>query len=164
MNPMFDLLTGGDRYDDEGIEGLVAYSLYKRHKRQWASRFQEQNGRDPSDDEKQAFATSVSTDDQCDRYRMDAQDILIGFANSFVEAEKPEIEKNAVAGELKEAAMKVVKASSFISLVRVGVASTLVTSVLLALLAFSTQLFGIDLVDALHNSRQSSSSASTWAD
>lgn len=146
MNPMFELLAGED---NEDIEGLVAYALYKRHKRQWAQKIRDEKHRNPTPDEEEGFAISNSTGDQCDRYRKDAQDILIGFANSFVEDQRPFIAKEAVAGELIEAAQKIRKSGSFWSLLIVGVSSTVITSVLLALLAFGTQVFGIDLIDAL---------------
>ncbi|WP_152612480.1 hypothetical protein [Leisingera sp. ANG-S] len=143
---MFNLLAGED---NENIEGLVAYALYKRHKRQWANKIRAEQDREPTPAEEAGFATSISTDDQCERYRKDAQDILIGFANSFVEDQRPFIAKEAVAGELIEAAQTVKNSGSFWSLLKVGVVSTIVTSALLALLAFGTQFFGIDLVDAL---------------
>ncbi|MEG3662092.1 hypothetical protein [Celeribacter halophilus] len=147
LNPLFDLLAGDD---NEDIEGLVAYALYKRHKRSWATNFREKHNRAPSSDEERGFAESNATEDQLERYRMDAQDILIGFANSFVEDEKPVIEKNAISAELLEASQSIKASASFVSLLKVGVASTLITSALLALLAFGTQYFGIDLVDALN--------------
>ena len=156
MNPMFDLLAGEG---NEDIEGLVAYALYKRHKRIWATQIRAQHDRDPTDNEKNGFATSISTHDQCERYRKDAQDILIGFANSFVEDERPNIQRDAIAGELVEAAHSVKNAGSFWMLLKVGVVSTILTSALLALLAFGTQVFGIDLVDALNGKSQDTSSS-----
>ncbi|MBU0645633.1 MAG: hypothetical protein KJ731_08110 [Alphaproteobacteria bacterium] len=146
LNPLFDLLAGDD---NENIEGLVAYALYKRHKRTWAAIIREKHNRAPTADEERGFAESNATVDQLERYKMDAQDILIGFANSFVEDEKPQIEKAALSKEFLEASRTVKSSASFASLIKVGVASTLITSAILALLAFGTQYFGIDLVDAL---------------
>lgn len=149
MNPMFGLLAGDDNDD---IEGLVAYALYKRHKRAWANGIRSDESRDPTDEEEQGFARSNSTEDQCERYRKDAQDILIGFANSFVEDEKPIIEKEAITDKVSDAVQKIENSSSFYSLCKIGVTSTLISSSFLALLAFGTHAFGIDLVDALKGS------------
>ncbi|CUH54412.1 hypothetical protein [Shimia marina] len=157
MNPMFSLLAGKD---NEDVEGLIAYALYKRHKRSWATNFEEKNKRPPNNAEKAAFAETTSTEDSCERYRMNAQDILIGFANSFVEDERPGIEQEAIKGSVSDAVHGIKKAGSFWSLLKVGVVSTLVTSALLALLAFGTQVFGIDLIDALQGTPESKGSDS----
>lgn len=144
-NPLFELLVG----DSNDIEGLAAYALYKRHKRQWAHNFRTRLGREPTSDEEKNFAQGAATADQLERYRKDAQDILIEFATGFVEDERPQIAVEAVTGRVEAAARKVEQASSLRSLVIVGVVSTLITSAFLALLAFGTRVFGIDLVDAI---------------
>ena len=143
-NPLFDLLAG-DRND---IEGLTAYALRKRHKRHWAANIR-LSGREPSLAEERAFAETAATEDQLDRYRNDAQNILIAFANEFAEDLRPEIERQAIDARITQAAERIDRAGSFVSLVKFGVASTLITSAFVALLAFGAQYFGVDLVDAI---------------
>lgn len=145
-NPLFDLLAS----DKNDIEGLAAYALYKRHKRSWAQNTREVEHREPTPDEERNFARSAATPDQLDRYRKDAQDILLAFANTFLEDERPRIEREAITARIEAAARSVEQSGSFLSLLKVGVVSTIITSALLALLAFGTQFFGIDLIDALH--------------
>jgi hypothetical protein len=144
-NPLFDLLAG----DNNDIEGLAAYALYKRHKRSWAKSIRELRQREPSAEEDSAFARSCATPDQLDRYKKDAQDILLAFASTYVEENRPKIEKDAITLRIEQAADSIESSGGFLSLLKVGVASTIITSALLALLAFGTQYFGIDLVDAI---------------
>lgn len=143
-NPIFDLLVG----TSNDIEGLAAYALYKRHKRAWAESVRS-TGREPTNEEDQGFARVAATSDQLDRYRKDAQDILISFANEFVLNERANIIQDAMTGRAEDAFSKIEGSGGFLSLVKVGVVSTLITTGLLALLAFGVQLFGLDLVDAL---------------
>lgn len=144
-NPLFDLLAS----DKNDVEGLAAYALYKRHKRSWAQDTRTIEQREPTAEEERNFARSAATADQLDRYRKDAQDILLAFANTFLEDERPRIEREAITSRIESAARSIEESGSFLSLLKIGVVSTVVTSALLALLAFGTQFFGIDLVDAL---------------
>lgn len=144
LNPIFGLLVGSSN----DIEGLAAYALYKKHKRAWAEGVRA-TGREPTPDEEEGFARAAATPDQLDRYRKDAQDILIAFANEFVSDERASIIQEALTGRAEKAFLQIEGSGSFWALVKVGVTSTLITTGILALLAFGVQLFGLDLVDAL---------------
>lgn len=144
-NQVFDRLGAGG--DD--IEALTAYALYKRHKRKWAHEFETINGKLPGPDDEKQFAVAVTTDDQLERYRKDARDILIAFANQTVQEARPQIEAEAITVRIEQAADKVTTQGSVLSQVVVGIISSAIMTVLLIILAIGIRLFGIDLVDAL---------------
>lgn len=144
-NPVFDLLEAGT--DD--IECLVAYSLYKRHKRQWAAEFSENHGRKPNQQEDAAFATAVCTKDQLKRYRQNAQDLIIAFANEVLEDERPEIEKAAITAKIEAAARTVSGSASFMKQLGAGLVSSLITTFVLIVLTIAIALFGVDPLDGV---------------
>ena len=144
-NKVFDLL-GADGND---IEALTAYALYKRHKRSWATGFLEKNGAKPSPTDDAAFAQAVSTPDQLDRYKKDAQDILIAFANQTVDEARSEIAEEAITARIERAASEISSQGSFRSQIFNGIISTAITTFVLIILVIGLRLFGIDLIDGL---------------
>ena len=144
---VFELLNLDD--GTANVEGLVAYALYKRHKREWCEEFEAEHDRQPNATEKLQFAKSVSTVTQLERYRLDAQNALIDFSDSLIDDITPEIQAEAVTGRIEAAASKVEKAGSFVSLVFSGTVSTLISTSVLTLLVVATTLFGVDVLDGL---------------
>lgn len=144
-NKVFDLL--GAEGDD--IEALTAYALYKRHKRRWAGEFEEANGTKPTALDDAAFAKAVSTSDQLDRYRKDAQDILIAFANQTVDDARPSIETDAISTRIEKAAATIEGQNSLGKQIWASLISTGVTTVFLIVVVVALALFGIDLLDGL---------------
>ena len=145
QNEVFDLL-GADGND---IEALTAYALYKRHKRSWAASHLEKNGQKPSSIDDAAFARAVSTPDQLDRYRKDAQDILIAFANQTVDEARAEISEEAITARMERAAAEIRSQSSIKSQIVNGVISTSITTLVLIILVIGVRLFGVDLIDGI---------------
>lgn len=146
-SPIFDLLDAGS--DD--IECLVAYALYKQHKRSWAASFEEQNGRPPLPEDNERFATVAGTHDQLRRYQQNAADLIISFANQVVEEERPEIEHEAITARIEAAASKVSGSASFGKQVFTGLVASLITTFVLILLTIATALFGVDPLDGVSN-------------
>jgi hypothetical protein len=144
-NEVFDLL-GADGND---IEALTAYALYKRHKRSWATEFEVKNSSKPKPEDDAAFARAVSTPDQLDRYRKDAQDILIAFANQTVDDARREISEEAITARIERAAREIGNQGSFKNQVLNGVTSTAITTLVLIILVIGIRLFGIDLIDGI---------------
>ena len=77
--------------DDNDVVGLVAYGLYKSAKRDWILKHRERNGRRP-DGQQLAYYHDAFVDTDIDRFRIDAKNRLIGFAEVIVDARTPEIE------------------------------------------------------------------------
>ena len=94
------------------------------------------------------FFTAVGTSDQLDRYRKDAQDILLAYANQMVVQARSQIEREAVEGRIDAAAKKIEQSGSFWASIKAGVVSTLINTAVLILLAVGIRLIGIDLLSA----------------
>jgi hypothetical protein len=144
-NPIFEALVGTD---DTDIEALTAYALYKKHKRQWARGIEAKTGSLPSQSENVAFFQAVGTPDQLERYRKDARDILLAFAEKMVDDARPNIEARAIEGRIEDASRKIEGYASFWTSVKSGVVSTLINTAVLILLAIGVRLLGIDLLTA----------------
>ena len=145
LNPIFEKLIGAN---DTDLEALTAYALYKKHKRAWAKDIKDKTGKLPTAAQDQQFYTAVGTQDQLDRYRKDAQDILLAYSSQMVDQARPQIEREAVEGRIDAAANKIEGSASFISAIKAGVVSTLINTAVLILLAVGIRLIGIDLLSA----------------
>ena len=144
-NRVFDLLVNGDG----DVEGLLAYAYYKRHKRSWLFEFRDTLKREPSGAEAASFVNGACVADQLDRYRQQAEKALIAYATVYVDGARGEIEQGAVAGRIEAAAKRIEAASGFLPQLKVAVASTIVTTAILVILAIGVRLLGIDLIDAV---------------
>jgi len=144
-NPIFDRLVGDN---DTDLEALTAYALYKKHKRNWARDIEQETGSLPTPQQDTEFFKAVGTDDQLDRYRKDAQDILLAYANQMTENAAAEISKDAIRGRIEVAAQKIEGHGTFWSSVKSGIVSTLINTAVLILLAIGIRLIGVDLLSA----------------
>lgn len=146
-NPIFEKLGA----DGDDIESLVAYALYKQHKRQWALNFEKREGRKPDPKEDAAFASAVSTEDQLNRYHQNAADLMISFANRVLEDARGEIEREAITTRIETAASAVSGSASFGKQVLTGLVSSLITTFVLIVLTVAIALFGVDPLDGVSN-------------
>lgn len=97
-NTVFEQLVGEADPADRQLIGLVAYGLYKISKREWVVTYREQNGGGkPSEDERRGHAMG-QTQTILDGYRSQANEIVAGYANSILEAERPRILREALKG------------------------------------------------------------------
>lgn len=142
---MFDLLAT----ENAGIEGLIAYGLYKRDKRAWLFDYRDREGGDPTAENEREFLRVVRQDAQLERYRDEAQQRLISFAYEVVEEQKAEIERQAVAGRIEKLAQEISKKTGWRQQIISGIISSLITIAVTIILAAGIRLFGIDLLDAL---------------
>ena len=146
-NPVFDLLGEGGH----DVESLTAYALYKQHKRTWALEFLEENGKPPAKVDDAAFARVASTYDQLDRYRKDARDILIAFANETVDEARPDIEREAITARMEKAAYEAGSQTTFWKQIQFGVVASAINTVLLIVIAVGIQLTGVDFLEVMQN-------------
>ena len=106
-NRVFDHLIEGD--DD--VIGLIAYSLYKKDKRDWLIAWTNQNGAEPTAEQMAVFVDAQTTLTQRERYRNAARQVIDAYASVAVDLEKPAIIRGALVGRAEEAARKVETAS-----------------------------------------------------
>uniref|UniRef100_UPI003BAADCBB hypothetical protein n=1 Tax=Stappia sp. TaxID=1870903 RepID=UPI003BAADCBB len=86
--------------DDLDLVGLVAYALYKRQKRDWILRHQNETGARPTDSEMAAVIGNYLTEDMRTTLRERAQDFLSEYGEAFAEAAEPEIVEEALNSEM----------------------------------------------------------------
>lgn len=146
-SPVFDDIVE----DQDDIDGLVAYSLYKRHKREWCREFLDENNRHPDDTEKMNFAKAANTASQRERYRKDAQDALAAFAESIIFEETPEIQRDAIVGRIENSLSKIESQNSFSRQLLNSLISTFITTSVLIILVIGLKIFGIDVIDGINS-------------
>lgn len=144
-NPIFEKLEA----DSDDLESLVAYALYKQHKRKWALEFEQREGRKPDQTDDAAFANAVGTEDQLNRYRQNAADLMISFANQVVEDSREEIAYEAITTRIESAASAITGTASVGKQIGSGIISTLVTTFVLIVLTIAAALFGVDPLDGI---------------
>lgn len=144
-NPIFDAL--GASSDDDDIQSLVAYSLYKRHKREWANSIRAKHDRDPTYEEDVQFFQAVATPSSLDRFRQSAGDMLVAFASQVVDEQRPSIVEEAVSSRVESASTKIEASSKFWRQVGASVIASGVTISILVTLTIAAEIFGIDVVD-----------------
>src|SRR3546814_19506040 len=86
----------------DDLVGLVAYALYKRHKRDWLLALRSK--REPTPEDAEAFLTTVVT--SLDSYRERARVALVEYGSGYVEDARPQTAIEAHEGRLAEAADK----------------------------------------------------------
>ena len=72
----------------------------------------------------------------------------MAYSQQMIEAQRPEIARQAISGRVEAAAAKIERAGSFASALKSGVVSTLINTAILLVLATGLRLFGIDLLTA----------------
>jgi hypothetical protein len=126
-NRAYEQLVSGD--DD--LIGLIAYSLYKKDKRDFHIGWQEQHGSPPQADHIKAFTATVLTLGQQLRYRTAARDMIDAYAKTVSDAEKPLIERGAVTERFEEAARKVEDSIRWYRQIPGGIVAGLILAVVL---------------------------------
>lgn len=131
-NRAYEQLVSGD--DD--LVGLIAYSLYKKDKRDFYIGWQEQHGAPPQADHVRAFTATVLTLAQQLRYRTAARDMIDAYAKTVSDAEKPLIEKGAVTDRFEEAVRKVEDSVRWYRQIPAGiVAGIVIAAIIVAVVA-----------------------------
>jgi hypothetical protein len=98
-NRVFEFYVDQSESDETDLDGLIAYALYKRLKRDWIIQFQKTNRRKPSDGETAAVTQTYMTDEMRNTLRQRAADILTGYADTYVQAAEPHIRERAISDE-----------------------------------------------------------------
>ena len=126
---------------------MVAYALYKRHKREWARDVRELTGSDPTPEQDAEFAGVVATESSLQRFRDSAGNMLVAFANQVVDDERPSIEEDAVPKRVETAVSSFEKSNALWRQFLVSLVTSVVTIAVLVLFTLSAGVFGIDVVD-----------------
>ena len=77
--------------DQNDILGVIAYSIYKRHKIEFITSVSEKEGRDPTDEEFRTFREVTNNQTQLDMYKDQAKSLSQSFLDAALEEEAEEI-------------------------------------------------------------------------
>ncbi len=136
---------------NDDLIGLVAYSLYKQHKRDWLIKFRATHGAGPSRQELDAFLLGVLLPEQITKYRQAAADALVDYAQAFVAAEEPRIREAAISQRIQSAAEHIESAGRWHRQILPGIAATAIWTLFLIGLALLLRFAGIDILDTLES-------------
>ncbi|MGN6550296.1 MAG: hypothetical protein ACTHJ3_10425 [Pararhizobium sp.] len=139
---------------DAGLDlvGLIAYALYKRHKRDWITKHRlSHSGTKPSNEQVEAVVDSYLTSEMRSTLRERASDILSSYAETYVEAVEPEIKAQAVNNETlrqaREIERSIVENSGLWRQVGTGLISTAIWSLVVTVLVLAALFFGSDILN-----------------
>lgn len=103
FSTIFQRLVNGP--DD--LVGLVAYGLYKESKRDWTLRYRRKHGHRPAEVALEEYHDTFS-DSDLQRLRSEAEELMLAFADTIVEARRPEIERQALDRGLADTERRIV--------------------------------------------------------
>ncbi|CAL8968545.1 hypothetical protein RHODGE_RHODGE_04595 [Rhodoplanes serenus] len=127
---------------DDDLVGLIAYALYKQHKRDWLVEHRERQGRDPNDDELKAYLTAQQLDRMIQMYRERAETVLNEFGDQILQEATPEIQRAAISAEIATSL-------AWWRQLPTGIASAFAYSLLLVGLTLVLRFAGVDVLGIL---------------
>jgi len=134
-NPIYEKLVIDSEQESPDLQGLVAYALYKRAKRNWAAKHF--HNRKPSPSELDSYVNAW-TEDRLHGLQQEAASALAEFATSIVAQQEPEILRKALRG-------------SFLRDVGTSIVAAFLYTLILIGIAVSLALAGIDLISILRS-------------
>lgn len=136
---------------DDDLVGMIAYALYKQHKREWLLKFEARERRRPTPPEVLLFV-EAQTQSQLLRLRQTAEFVLSEYSETIVEIEKPSIQRAALETELANATKgtlsKIEGNSRWYKQIGTGIASAAAWSIILLVLLLVLAVFGVDVLSA----------------
>ena len=87
---------------EDDLVGLIAYGIYKKHKIEYITRIKEEQKREPTDEECHSFFVASTTSSQLDKYRSQAEDMLLEMAGNITESELKQYESDMLKNYKKE--------------------------------------------------------------
>ena len=82
---------------ESDLVGLIAYAIYKKHKIEFITSIKEEEKREPTEDECNAFFKASTTESQLAQYRNDAESILSDVVANTTNEELKNFEKEMLA-------------------------------------------------------------------
>jgi hypothetical protein len=130
---------------DDDLVGLVAYSLYKQHKRDWLIKFRQVRGVDPDPDQLDAFLLGERLPEQVARYHQAAAEALVDYSQASLAAEEPRIREEAIGERIAAAAHRIEASGRWYRQIPAGIISALIYTVLLIAVLLVLRYAGVDL-------------------
>lgn len=154
-NRIFELLVDNKK---DKITGYVAYAIYKQKKRDWIRAFIEEHGCPPSDMDLDRHTNAEALPINIEILEKRAQTILAEYATEITQALDAELRERALASavmaSVNSTLSQVERNSSLSSQIKVAGVSTIISIIILIVLAIAIALFGIDPVDGATRIRE----------
>lgn len=87
---------------EDDIVGLIAYGIYKKHKIEFVTHIKDEQKRDPTDEECNSFFIASTTSSQLDKYRSQAENMLLEMAGNITDNELKQYESEMLRNYKKE--------------------------------------------------------------
>lgn len=139
FNPIFDRMVK----DGNDLEGLLAYAVYKLHKRDWLLQHNQKYHCPPTDEETRIFVDSVMSDTSA--YELRASQALVAFGEEFVNAREETIALEAIEKHVKQATDDLTSRLGFWRGVGAQIISFFVVGCILVLVTALVERTGVDL-------------------
>ena len=148
-NPIFERLI--EECEEDELVGLVAYGIYKRAKRAWASKLWARDNQSPNEDDLRKYVDTW-TDDRLEAIVVEARSALADFGASMISEQEPAIREEAIAGEIRKMLSIVIEGTKmswrkFFESVGLSLLGAFFYTVLLILLVLVLRYAGVDLLD-----------------
>lgn len=127
---------------DDDLVGLIAYALYKQHKRDWLIAHHQKLGRSPSEQELGAYLTAQKLDSTVVMYRERATTVLENFGDAILSRATPDIAREAITSEITSAL-------KWWRQIPTGIATALAYTLLLIAIALVLRYAGIDVLSVV---------------
>jgi hypothetical protein len=143
---------------ENDLTGIIAYSIYKREKRDWRMRWEASHGEPPTPEQTEAFVLANLTEGQKQRYRIAAKAVLdayLGQHASDLGAEAPLVDMGlthrmeAAVDRVEAAAGRLRRSQTFLGQVLAGAVGAALMAVIVVGGWFALRAAGIDPLTGL---------------
>jgi len=152
-NPIYDRLVGTD---ENNIAKLVAYAIYKRHKRAWL-RQRAENGPVATTAEVEIFVSGCEADLQS--YINRAELALNEYGEQIVDAVRSDLHEEAITEEIASGLKRMESGGTLFRQIGTGVLAWVVSLIILLLAAWAAKTLGVDLLSVLKSEPVASTQA-----
>ena len=87
---------------DDDLVGLIAYGIYKKHKIEYITNLKKELQRDPTGDECRSFFIASTTSSQLEKYRSQAENMLLEMAGNITDYELKQYEADMLKNYRRE--------------------------------------------------------------
>lgn len=122
---------------EDDLVGLIAYGIYKKHKIEFITRIKEEQKREPTDEECRSFFIASTTSSQLEKYRSQAENMLLEMAGNITDNELRQYETDMLKNYRKEISSCVPSNwSSFFISIGAGVVSAFLFAIIASIFYF----------------------------
>lgn len=122
---------------EDDLVGLIAYGIYKKHKIEFITRIKEEQKREPTEEECRSFFIASTTSSQLEKYRSQAENMLLEMAGNITDNELKQYEADMLKNYRKEISSCVPSNwSSFFISIGAGVVSAFLFAIIAGVFYF----------------------------